>query len=185
MYDKIGAILICLVLLESCSGQTDEQAGFQVFSVNDQGQALTDKAVTLAKNKEFSRAAELFQQAAKQENRQAQYLLGLLYARGDGVSQDYAQAQAWLLKASMGGHPKAMYHLGEMYARGDGIEENPVDALTWFWLATTVGDRYAEKRLRALAPRLSPDQMAEADHNSRALWKKIPHDLKIKRFSLH
>jgi TPR repeat protein len=179
-------VILLVAILPACnSEQATKQKAAYIFSTSDPAGDITDKAVSLARNKKTAEAVVLFTQAAEQGNRAAQYFLGLMYARGDGLEQDFHQAYKWLLKAGMGGHPKAMYHLGVMFVNGDGVEEDVVRAQEWFWLGATAGDRYSEKRLRAITPRLSADEIAIAAKQSKALWQKIPHDLKVERFSMH
>ncbi len=126
------------------------------------------------------------QAASRSGDRIAQYKLGLLYARGGGnLKQDYKKAHELLLAAAMQGVPKAQYHLGEMYVLGDGVEEDYQEATVWFWLATSLGDKYSEKRLRAITTRISAEQLANAKARVERLWKEIPHDLKVERTSLH
>jgi len=90
-----------------------------------------------------------------------------------------------LYKASMQGVPQAMYHLGEMYVWGDGGEANYEEAMVWFWLATSLGDKYSERRLRAINTRISAKALADAQVRVEQMWKEIPHDLKIERQSMH
>lgn len=123
--------------------------------------------------------------ASQSGDRFAQYKLGLLYARGGiGSNPDFKKAHELLLKSAMQGVPKAQYHLGEMYVRGDGVEENFEEATVWFWLATSLGDVYSQKRLRALNTRISNEELANAKARVDRLWKKIPHDLNADK-SLH
>ena len=51
-------------------------------------------------------------QAAEQGFAAAQYNLGLMYANGQGVHQDDAQAVRWYRKAAEQGYAKAQYNLG-------------------------------------------------------------------------
>lgn len=44
-----------------------------------------------------------YRQAAEQGDAQARMNLGLMYARGEGVSQDYVQAHRWLNLAAASG----------------------------------------------------------------------------------
>lgn len=126
------------------------------------------------------------QAGAEKGERMAQYELGLLYARGaDTLPQDFAKARELLYKASMQGVPQAQYHLAEMYVWGDGVEEDYAEATVWFWLATTLGDKYSQKRLRAINTRISPQELADAKVRVDKLWKEIPHDLKIEKKSIH
>jgi len=182
MFKKIALLLLTVTLI-SCGSEAPVVP--QVTGVNDPGEAVADQALLLASKGDHSKAAALFLQAAEQGNRPAQYFIGLYYARGEGLPQDFSKSFEWLHKASMGGHPKAIYHLGEMYVHGDGVEVDHVQAMAWFWVATTLGERYAEKRLRAVAPRLSAEEIGEAKLLSKELYKKVPHDLEIERIQLH
>jgi len=143
-------------------------------------QPLYEQAMDLARKKKIMDAATLFQKAGEQGNRRAQYQLGLLYARGDGVPKNLIRARELLHKAAMQGHPKAQFHLGQMYAFGDGGEKDNMKATMWFWLATTLGDRYARDSLRVMTGKISPIELVEAKKRAGVIWKKIPHDMKIK-----
>ena len=182
MLKKIALMLTCLALI-SCG--SDAPVAPLVTGVNDPGEAVADQGLVLASKGEHAAAVALFKQAAEQGNRPAQYFLGLYYARGEGVTKDLDKAFEWLEKASMAGHPKAMYHLGEMYVHGDGTPVDHVKAMAWFWTATTLGERYAETRLKTVAPRLTPVEIGDAKVLSKELLKKVPQDLKLKRMSLH
>lgn len=185
---KRALFLFCVIALISCSDDATPPSKVvapPVTGVSDPGEAIADQALLLASEGSHQKAAELFMQAAQQGNRPAQYFIGLMYARGDGVQQNFEEAFRWLHKAAWGGHPKAVYHLGEMYVQGDGVEIDHVKAMAWFWVGTTLGDRYSEKRLRATAPRLSHEEMSEAKLLSKEINRKIPHDLKIERMRLH
>ena len=50
--------------------------------------------------------------------------LGDMYAHGDGIAQDFAEAMRWYLKGAEDGDPKSMIALGLMYRNGEGV---PVD----------------------------------------------------------
>ncbi len=133
-----------------------------------------------------SEKLKLLQSAASSGDRMAQYELGLLYARGaDKLQQDFSKARDLLYKSSIQGVPQAQYHLGEMYVWGDGVEVDYAEATVWFWLATSLGDRYSQKRLRAINTRISNKELADAKVKVDKLWKEIPHDLKIEKKSLH
>ncbi|MGL5660576.1 MAG: tetratricopeptide repeat protein, partial [Aeromonas sp.] len=54
------------------------------------------------------------QQAAEQGNAAAQYRLGVKYANGQDVPQNYQQALDWLHKAAEQGNPSAQYNLALM-----------------------------------------------------------------------
>ncbi|ATX80095.1 Sel1 repeat-containing protein [Mariprofundus aestuarium] len=186
MLKKIALMFVCVGLISCGSDAPSSNSPLPVTGISDPAEIVADKALQLASTGDHSKAAELFLQAAEQGNRPAQYFIGLYYARGEGgVAQDFGKSFEWLEKASMGGHPKAMYHLGEMYVHGDGVAVDHVKAMAWFWVATTLGERYAEKRLRAVSPRLTTDEIGDAKLLSQELYSKIPHDMKIERIQLH
>jgi len=63
--------------------------------------------------------------AAEQEDAFAQFLLGVMYANGEGVPKDYVEAAKWLRKAAEQDHKveaeitvEAMRELGSLYASG-------------------------------------------------------------------
>src|SRR5581483_1338393 len=51
----------------------------------------------------------------------AQFNLAVLYARGDGVAQDYARAASWFREAAINGNVPAQFNLGVLYERGLGM----------------------------------------------------------------
>ena len=63
---------------------------------------------------------------------QAQTDLGLLYARGMGVAEDYAAALQWLQRAAAQNSPRAQDNLGLMYERGYGVPRSYDTALEWY-----------------------------------------------------
>jgi len=148
-------------------------------SAREPAQQLFEKAMDLVGKRDLAGASVLFQQAAEKGNRRAQYQLGLLYARGDGVRKNLIRARELLHKAAMQGHPKAQFYLGQMYLFGDGGEKDNIKATMWFWIATTLGDRFAKDSLRVMSSKISPRELTIAKKRARALWLEIPHDMKI------
>ena len=51
----------------------------------------------------------------------AQNNLGLMYANGEGVPEDDAEAVHWYRKAAKQGYADAQYNLGLMYDYGEGV----------------------------------------------------------------
>ena len=71
-------------------------------------------------------------QDAEQGFAAAQYNLGLMYANGQGVRQDYAEAVRWFRKTAEQGLAKAQYNLGLSYAQGQGVSQDYVQAVRWY-----------------------------------------------------
>ncbi len=105
-------------------------------------------------------------QSAEEGDSDAQYALGLMYVRGDGVPQDDAQALAWLRKAAEQGDVRAQNNVGFMHATGRGVPRDNVEAYKWLTLAASrvTGEdkpRFEEAR-DTLAKQMTPAQLAEA-----------------------
>ena len=97
-------------------------------------------------------------------NRNAQVRLGTLYAYGDGVPRDNAEAARWFQRAAAQGHPLGQFFLGLSYAKGDGVERNPAEAARFYRLAADQGNALAQINLGVMYARgdgLPPDE-AEA-----------------------
>jgi len=66
--------------------------------------------------------------------------LGVVFANGDGVPQDYAEARRWFQKAATAESHAAMNHLGVMHAEGLGVTRDDVQARLWFEKAAAYGN---------------------------------------------
>ena len=86
------------------------------------------------------KAADLYRQAAKNDDPEAQFQLARCYAEGYGVEQDMAEAVRLYKKAATNvnentgynGHTGAMRCLAECYANGDGVRKNAKQAAAWY-----------------------------------------------------
>lgn len=123
---------------------------------------------TTAANTRGDHAASLkaFQSLAAQGNAEAQNNLGELYAKGQGVPQDYAQARQWYEKAAAQGNALAQNNLAELYFAGLGVPQDYVRAYLWVSLAAVhmKGDeqKQAEENRNDVAGRMTPEQITEA-----------------------
>lgn len=102
---------------------------------------------TNGKNKDITRATFLLRKAAKQGNGEAEYLLGMAYYEGLGVSQNWDDAKNWFAKSVEHGYPNAMYQLGFMYHYGIGTEPNIMKALELYTNSQDLGYGKAMKML--------------------------------------
>jgi TPR repeat protein len=91
------------------------------------------------KRGDFAIAMREWQPIAEQGDANAQYNLGLLYARGQGVEKNPQEAARWYEKAAEQGVPAAQYNLGVMYANGQGVQASPEQAAKWFLKAAEQG----------------------------------------------
>ncbi|MGA3265946.1 MAG: SEL1-like repeat protein [Verrucomicrobiota bacterium] len=76
---------------------------------------------------------------ARAGNAAAMFLLGCDYYYGQGVTQDYARATNWFLKAADKGDAQAMFFLGSCSFEGKGVPADYAEALKWFRKAAELG----------------------------------------------
>jgi TPR repeat protein len=76
--------------------------------------------------------------------------MGLLYATGTGVPQDYVAALAWYQRAAEGGSTSAMNNIATLYFHGFGVPQSYEETAKWLRLAVKQGDATAQNRLGAL-----------------------------------
>ncbi len=137
-----------------------------------------DDAIAAYGKEDHLTALRMFRPLAEQENAAAQYYLGRIYGKGEGVSQDQSESLSWYRKAADQGHVRAMTALGIIYS--DGPRPNFVEALKWFNLAASrisaSEDGQAETRKIAeegrieVASRMSPSQITQAQRLAQE-WK--------------
>jgi TonB family protein len=77
----------------------------------------------------------------------SQLNLGLRYAKGQGVPQDYKEAARLIRKAAEKELPRAQFILGVMYARGQGLTRDYSEAADWWRKAANAGDVDAQYEL--------------------------------------
>ncbi|MDR7308528.1 tetratricopeptide repeat protein [Rhodoferax saidenbachensis] len=87
----------------------------------------------------------------------AQYEVGLMYANGIGVAQDFKQAIHWIRLSAERGHVPAQYLLATRYASGVAIEKNEHQAFVWFLRAAAQEHPKAYFRLGKLHGAAHPE----------------------------
>jgi TPR repeat protein len=73
-----------------------------------------------------------------------------MYANGDGVTQNYAEALRWLRAAAEQEDSSAPWGLGVMYRDGLGVPQDDGEALRWIRLAAEQGEAFAAEELKRL-----------------------------------
>jgi localization factor PodJL len=84
-------------------------------------------------------AVKLLSQAADKGHAFAQYRLGTLYERGQGVAADPVKAMHWYEMSANQGNRKAMHNLAVAYASGPSPKRNMAEAARWFAKAAALG----------------------------------------------
>jgi len=122
--------------------------------------------------KDYAAAVAKWRGVAQSGNREAQSLLGIMYAFGQGVPQDYPQAITWLRLAAAQGETKAQFKLGSMYANGQGFKRDYLRAAMWFTIASEGGHPKADAELAKSAQELSASELATAKRLARTCIKR-------------
>jgi TPR repeat protein len=124
---------------------------------------------------DYATAVSLYRPLADKGNAIAQTILGTMYAMGQSVPEDGAQALFWFRKAADQGNATSQFSLGLMYANGRGVPQDYERAHMWFNLAGSRKDdtelrEHALKNRDQVAAKLTPSQIADAQRLARE-WK--------------
>lgn len=87
---------------------------------------------------------------AEQGDAEAQQSLGWMYYKGQGVTQNYAEALKWYKLSANQGFARAQLSLGVMYTLGLGVPLNNEEALKWYNLAANQGLAPAQSLLGSM-----------------------------------
>lgn len=101
------------------------------------------KGLAAAERGDYTAALNEWRPLAEQGNADAQYKLGIMYRRGEGVAQDYRTAIEWFKLAADQGNVAAQSNLGAIYDQGLGITQDSSAAFKWFKLAAESGNGYS------------------------------------------
>lgn len=91
--------------------------------------------------------ANAYRASAERGDSDAQNKLGSMYALGQSVARDDAQAVFWWRKAAEQGHADAQFNLAGMFLDGRGVAQDDVLAVQWVRRAAEQGHVYAENGL--------------------------------------
>lgn len=132
------SIYLLATLSLTLAGCSDKAADNEIEAA-----APAAKAKDLTPEEKFSETTR----EAEAGDADAKFLLGLMYAQGEGVPQDSAKAVAWWQKAAAQGDANAQYNLGAMYANGEGVLQDSVKAVEWWQKAAAQGHADAQYNL--------------------------------------
>ena len=129
------------------------------FNFSKTNTALSQRTQNLSKGSKFFRALELyeakkyrksyglFEEAAEQGDKNAQFMLGYMYQKGRGVDQNYKNSAFWHTKAAEQGHRVSQVNLGEMYDKGQGVDQSAKKSAFWYAKAAEQGHAIAQNNL--------------------------------------
>jgi len=147
MIRAIKLLLLGMFLLVACGNAgyaQDFQKGAEAYKKGDYATALRE-----------------LKPLAEQGNAWAQRDLGVMYAEGQGVTQDYKEAAQWFRAAAEQGDAKAQFNLGLMYANGQGVTQDYKEAMKWYRKSAEKGHANAQNNLGNLCKRSLTDSICE------------------------
>jgi TPR repeat protein len=87
---------------------------------------------------------------ASEPSAEAMNRMGIRYATGNGVPQDYVAALAWYQRAVENGSTKAMNNIATLYFHGLGVPQSYEETVKWLRLAVKQDDPVAQNKLGAM-----------------------------------
>ena len=133
---------------------------------------FNDGVVALMAGK-FDIALKTFVPLAETNNHAyAQYFLGRMYERGEGVEKNAKTAAQWYRKAAEKGVNDAQFRLALMYESGQGVPKDMEYAYGWYSVAAHLGSNKAIPALAHVKSEMREDELVEADKLSRELIGK-------------
>jgi TPR repeat protein len=144
---KISIILSTLLIFLSTSARSDFNDGVVAYTMQD-----------------FDRAFPVFQSLAEtSDHGMAQYWLGMMYLKGQGVEQDYENAGKWFRRAAEQSVPQAQYRLGNLYYQGNGLPKDYESAYIWFSVGASHKHELSTNAISKAENKLSAEEKREAD----------------------
>ena len=107
---------------------------------------MLEDGVAAYQRGDYTTALIFLRPQAEQGDVNAQYGLALMYFNGEGVPQDFTEAEKWWLLAAEQGHAEAQADLAYMYENGLGVQDNN-EAVKWYRKAAEQGNREARYNL--------------------------------------
>ena len=144
-----GCIVILLSLMAIVSGST--------------ANAELEEARDLMEDGKFIEARAALWPAARSGNAEAEELIGVMYAMGLGVEQDYERAFEWYLRSAMKGHPGAQSGVGWYYEVGLGMPSVDLTrAYLWYVLSAIGNDPDAMISQEEVVKKMTKEQIDKA-----------------------
>lgn len=121
------------------------------------------------KAKDYAQAFLFLAPLADNGEREAQFVLGEMYRKGDGLVRSVEEAMPLLNKAAGAGHAGAQFALAQLYESGEGVEQNPDTALHWLTRAAEGGSAQGQLNLGLHHIRVE----AHRDFEQAAKWIRL------------
>ena len=129
---------------------------------------------------DFGRSYRTYKLASTYGHPAAEYGLGIMNLRGQGVKAKPDQGLKWLTKAAKKRHAPAEAYLGNLYWKGDFVQEDRTRAIMWYMLAqaTAHPDENADiiDRLDVMLASATEEERIEAEARARIWDEQYPVD---------
>lgn len=126
-----------------------------------------DDGVAAYKRKDYPRALVEWRPLAEKGSLAAQFNVGYMYLKGQGVPQNYKAAIIWYRKAAEQGDSEAQFHLGIMHYNGHGVKRDLKSAARWYLKAADQGYAGAQNNLGSL---FSKGEGVPQDYVAAHMW---------------
>ncbi len=122
---------------------------FAILLLGGAGSALADTGAGIEayERGDYAAARAAWGPLAADGDAQAQYFLGNLYSKGDGVARDLGQALYWFRAAAEQGESYGQFALGYVYEHGLGAAPDLAAAVRWYRAAAVQGNLAAGNNL--------------------------------------
>ena len=147
----------------------DAQAAFWERKSAEQGHAYAQANLSFRCNAagDFPEAFAWCRRAALSHLAWAEYNLGLMYRKGEGVARSDAEAAYWYRLAATQGFPEAQAKLAELYSLGQGVARSDEQAAAWYRKAAANGNAEAQFQLGYM---YAVGQGVEPDYTQSRHW---------------
>jgi uncharacterized protein len=151
--------------------QDDAQSAHWERKAAEQGHAYAQANLSFRcyADNNFDEAFAWCQRAAYSNLAWAQYNLGLMYRKGEGVPQSDTEAAHWYRVAATQNFPEAQQKLADLYYFGHGVPRSFPQAAAWYRKAADLGDAEAQFQLGYL---YSVGQGVDPDYTLSRHWTR-------------
>lgn len=135
-----------------------------------------DQGIAAYRQGKYKAALAALEPLAKKGDLQAQYYLGEMYLRGDGVSQDFKKAVAWYDKSAEAGLPEAQAAMSGLSLLGLGTKRNYQSGYFWaivsvIWSKSEIR-KSAMRALTQVSRMLDKKDKAEIARDAVEAWRR-------------
>ena len=121
-----------------------------------------DKGMAAYNAGDFQAALKEWMPLAESGDANAQDNIGIMYAEGKGVIQNYVDAVNWYRLSAYQGNSIAQNNLGGMYDEGNGVIQSNVMAHMWYNIASANGMIFASKWRDEIAVKMTQEEINKA-----------------------